>query len=137
MNTMTSNSQPATPVPGGPESAARRRALCVDDDPTCLRLLQATMQRVGFVVETARNGLEALTVYTCAPVEVVVTDHEMPLKNGLQFVRELRGTGFAGRIVVVSASVTPAIAREYLALGVAAILPKPFAIRELAAAVCG
>lgn len=72
------------------------RVLLVDDDATCLYLTQRLLRKLWAVVEvqTALNGEEALkllkerTEIEQLP-ELIISDIEMPVMNGLTFMEEL------------------------------------------------
>ena len=49
----------------------------------------------------------------------------MPRMNGLELVRNVRKTAFAGRIIVFSSELSEDVNEQYRALGVDLILPKP------------
>ena len=116
------------------------RVLCVDDDPVTQRILVAALVRPGFSVECVGDGQDALERFAgdARGFDVLVTDHQMPRVDGLELVRRLRGRGFAGAVIVVSALVTGADGAAYRSLGAAAVLDKPInivALRRAADAV--
>jgi two-component system chemotaxis response regulator CheY len=69
------------------------RVLTVDDSRTMLAMLQHTLSRAGFEVIQAENGQEGLDKLASAPVDVVITDINMPVMDGIAFIREVRGSG--------------------------------------------
>jgi signal transduction histidine kinase len=76
------------PDPG----SARPRALVVDDDPVVRLLSSRALEEIGFEVEEASNGEEALKRTEAAPPDFMLLDLEMPGIGGLetcQMVREL------------------------------------------------
>lgn len=123
----------STPV----SSPVAMRVLCVDDNPVCLRLVREVLSRSGCEVECAASGSEAVSRAAVQRFDVLVTDHDMPGMNGLALVDHLRGTGFDGRIVVISASVGTREKNAYRAYGVVDILLKPFSPSMLVGAVHG
>jgi two-component system, cell cycle response regulator len=64
--------------------------LVVDDDPAVLRILTVLLTKQGYVVETAKNGQEALDILQLRPQQIIITDWEMPEKNGLELIQEIR-----------------------------------------------
>lgn len=65
--------------------------LIVDDDVGVLELLGQMLTHAGFAVRQAYNGLEALDALRAHPaVGLVITDVNMPLMNGVEFVKALR-----------------------------------------------
>ena len=67
--------------------------LIVDDDPTNLRLLRASLESEGHGVVEATNGIEALEVLAAEPVDAIISDILMPGMDGFRFCHELRRSG--------------------------------------------
>lgn len=67
------------------------RLLHVDDDPLVLSTSKMMLESdCKFQVEVASNVDEALKKLICQPFDAVISDYDMPKKNGLQFLEELR-----------------------------------------------
>ena len=64
--------------------------LVVDDDPTSLRLMAATMQQLGYRARCVSNGDDALLIAQAAPPPAVVLDLMMPVMNGFEFLERFR-----------------------------------------------
>jgi CheY-like chemotaxis protein len=106
--------------------------LTVDDEISVAKSLSFVLAGPGRTLSTASNGVEALArVAEPPPVDVVITDNNMPKISGLELVRRLRADGFPGRIVVLSAHLTEENRRAYDELKVDRMLPKPFDVAEL------
>ena len=73
-------------------SETRARVLVVDDDPFSRRLLEQVLTSAGHAVETAADGQDALGKVRSHRPEVVVTDWQMPVMDGLTLCRILKGT---------------------------------------------
>jgi two-component system, chemotaxis family, chemotaxis protein CheY len=68
---------------------AERRILIIDDASLVRRYYRDALERAGFVVEEAFNGIEALEkVDAC---DLVIVDVNMPQMDGFTFIRTLRG----------------------------------------------
>jgi two-component system sensor histidine kinase and response regulator WspE len=65
-------------------------ALVVDDSATVREVERQILTRLGFVVETAVDGLDGLHALRAGRFDLVVSDIDMPRMNGLEFVRALR-----------------------------------------------
>jgi len=66
--------------------------LVVDDSPTMRRIICNTLERIGFENSIeADNGKSALEQMEENEVELIITDWNMPVMNGLEFVTEIRG----------------------------------------------
>lgn len=66
--------------------------LLVDDDPGILVMLKHALEECGYKVCTASNGDEALKLVQSDPTSIhgIITDFDMPILNGAQFIAELR-----------------------------------------------
>lgn len=64
--------------------------LVADDSTTMRMIVQATLTGAGWKVLTACNGQEALEVAMANPVDLVVSDWNMPVKGGLELIQGLR-----------------------------------------------
>jgi CheY-like chemotaxis protein len=78
------------------------RILVVDDDKVVRLLLRTMLERWGHSVVEAANGDEGLRYYWAAPTDLVITDIEMPVKDGLQMMKELRDACPTARIIAIS-----------------------------------
>jgi len=86
---------------------AGEKILCVDDDDSIRKLCTVYLTKRGFRIEAAANGVEALSLITSKGVpDVVITDVNMPLMNGLELVKRLREDRRTARtpIIVLSAA---------------------------------
>lgn len=68
----------------------RRRVLVVDDSPLTRELLVSLLESVGYAVVQAVDGGAAMDVLVREPVDIVVTDLEMPNVDGLELTRRLK-----------------------------------------------
>ncbi|KRC77789.1 hypothetical protein D3C87_922270 [compost metagenome] len=64
--------------------------LVADDSATMRMIVQATLTGAGWKVLTASNGQEALEMAKVHPVDLVVSDWNMPVKGGLELIQGLR-----------------------------------------------
>lgn len=117
---------------------AQKRALVVDDDDTVVEHVSAVLRRAGFDVETAGDGLTALSMYRAGRFDAVVCDIRMPKLSGISFLKNLRLTAQSGcRVVMLSSLDDRAIAREAIEAGAVAYLVKPATSKAIIDAVCG
>jgi two-component system chemotaxis response regulator CheY len=108
------------------------RIFLVDDEPYIQALYGDILSRAGHeVVETAYNGEEAVLKYELiAPKpELVLMDHRMPLKNGLDATREIVAMHPQACVLFVSADQT--VREKVKGVGAAAFIEKPFNLVEL------
>jgi two-component system chemotaxis response regulator CheY len=69
------------------------RVLTVDDSRTILAMLHHTLSNAGFDVLQAEDGQKGLEVLKKETVDVVITDINMPVMDGIEFIRQVRATG--------------------------------------------
>lgn len=58
------------------------RILVVDDQPHVVRVIRMALERKGFRVDVAADGLAALEKFEAEPFDVLITDIDMPRLNG-------------------------------------------------------
>jgi len=70
--------------------------LFVDDEPALLEITRLYLEKSGSIaVETCRSALEALGILKNRQFDVIVSDYEMPLMDGIMFLKILRAEGNA------------------------------------------
>ena len=111
------------------------RLLVVDDDRDVRDSLHRALGYAGYAVATAANGAEALSTIAHAPVDLIILDVLMPMLNGLDTCRALRGRGDATPVIVLTARDAIDDRVAGLEAGADDYLVKPFALRELLARV--
>jgi two-component system response regulator MprA len=111
------------------------RLLVVDDDRDLRDSLRQALGYAGYAVATAPNGADALSAIALAPVDLIILDVLMPMLNGLDTCRALRGRGDATPVLVLTARDTIDDRVAGLEAGADDYLVKPFALRELVARV--
>ncbi|HJT07153.1 MAG TPA: response regulator [Stellaceae bacterium] len=111
-------------------NAAKHTVLVVDDDESMRTLLRRMLERTGFTVITANNGRDGMDRFFEQPVDIVVTDMMMPVLDGVELIRALRGKSPQVRIVAISGVEYPYL-RMALGYGAKATLQKPVASAEL------
>jgi CheY-like chemotaxis protein len=104
--------------------------LVVDDDADIRHSLTEILVDEGYDALTAGNGREALSMIRANHLpSLIVLDLTMPIMDGYEFlIEQRRDDALAGIPVVV---VTADIKKRADELGVAAVIAKPFSVREL------
>jgi two-component system chemotaxis response regulator CheY len=69
---------------------AKKRILVVDDSSLVRRYYREALERAGYEVDEALNGLEALEKLLVATVDLLIVDVNMPQMDGFTFLRVLR-----------------------------------------------
>ena len=106
--------------------------LVVEDDPAIRRLVSMVLQRQGYRIDSAADGLEAVRKLGLGEYDVIVLDLMMPNLDGFTFLNT-----FAEqepdrlRKVIVTSAASPAVIRERMKGTPFSLLPKPFDIGEL------
>lgn len=109
------------------------RIIIADDHPVVLRGLDALLETEGDVevVAQCQNGVEALAAVRAHQPDVLLLDLSMPIKTGLQVLRELRAEGNAVRVVLLALKIEEEEILEAIRLGVRGLLLKELALRLL------
>jgi two-component system, OmpR family, alkaline phosphatase synthesis response regulator PhoP len=68
----------------------KKRILVVDDEPDFAAIVQENLEKEGFKVEVAYNGIEGLEMVRANPPDAVVLDVMMPEKDGYDVCKELK-----------------------------------------------
>lgn len=69
------------------------RVLTVDDSRTMLAMLHHTLSGAGYEVLQADDGQKGLDVLKGEDVDVVITDINMPVMDGIEFIKNVRASG--------------------------------------------
>lgn len=135
---------PAAPSPAKTDPAKRPRAggrgegvLVVDDEKAIVRMIQQSLERMGYRVVPAADGLEAWRIYQADPdsCQLVITDQTMPRLTGLELIERIRKNDSKIKVLLIS-GYTDAIHPAQLAgLDVAAVLSKPLTRADLGSVV--
>jgi len=113
------------------------RVLVVEDDPKIASMLAKGLRAKRIEVETVTTGLDALARVERGGVELALLDLGLPDMDGLEVLRRVRATGNSLRVIVITARSDPADRATAMQLGVADYLTKPFAWKQLWAAIEG
>jgi len=81
--------------------ASERKILVVDDEPDVRNFLAACIKDVGFQVQTAVDGEDALEKVEADPPDLMTLDMVMPRKSGIQVIRTLRKNERFKRLPVI------------------------------------
>jgi chemotaxis signal transduction protein len=108
------------------DSLVGRRILVVEDSTFFQNLARKLLEKHGATVEIAGNGIEALDVLEARPdaYDLVFTDIEMPLLNGIELARELKRRAVTTPIIFHSSISNPALIADVEAEGLGQYLVK-------------
>src|SRR5690349_4353050 len=107
------------------------RVLIVDDDPSMRTALMETVKRLGYSVQGAVDGMDALERITRFRPWMVLTDLRMPRLNGLELIKEVKARAPQATIVLMTAYGAIETAVEAMKLGASEYLLKPFSMDVL------
>jgi DNA-binding response OmpR family regulator len=113
---------------------AAKRVLVVDDDVKTVELVKLYLNRDGYKVITAYDGVEALRLARESHPDLIVLDLMLPGMDGLEVCRTIRGESDVP-IIMLTARTTDQDKLTGLSLGADDYVTKPFSPRELAARV--
>lgn len=111
--------------------------LSVDDSASVLQMVKLTLASAGYQVVQANNGADGLAKARNAPVDMVLTDLNMPVMDGLSLIRELRKLpSFKGvPIVFLTTESDAGMKAQAKAAGATGWITKPFQQEQLVAVV--
>ena len=107
------------------------KALIVDDSSVMRKIIERSLRQAGIelsgVVEAA-NGVEALAALGRTKVDLILSDINMPIMDGLEFVRQLQGVEEAKHIpvVMITTEGSESNVMQALSLGAKGYIRKPF-----------
>ena len=113
------------------------RVLVMDDERSVRKIAQAMLQSLGYEVECAIDGDEALELYRDrleegSPFDVTIMDLTIPGgRGGKETVREILRIDPAARVIVSSGYSADSVLADYRDHGFCAILGKPYRLQEL------
>ena len=121
------------PLAAGGEGRAAPLIMVVDDSLTVRKITSRLLEREGYRVVTAKDGLEALEQLRETLPAVMLVDIEMPRMDGFDLTRNVRGDARTRDIpiIIISSRTAEKHRSQAAALGVNAFLGKPFQESEL------
>jgi two-component system chemotaxis response regulator CheY len=111
--------------------------ISVDDSSTMRKMVSFTLKAAGYDVLEASDGADALNVLKTRPVDLVLSDINMPNMNGLELTRQLRRQPAFSRtpIILLTTESDPAKKAEGRAAGATGWIIKPFNQEQLLAVI--
>jgi two-component system alkaline phosphatase synthesis response regulator PhoP len=112
---------------------ADRKVLVVDDEIHIVQVIAIKLRNNGFEVLTAENGVQALDIAKTQKPDLVITDYQMPVMTGLEFIEKLRQVADAAETPVIMLTARGFAIDEDRKnkLNIASLLSKPFSPREV------
>jgi two-component system, chemotaxis family, chemotaxis protein CheY len=115
----------------------KKRILAVDDSPSVRQMVKLTLAGAGYDIVEAGDGAEGLSKARANKLDMVVTDLNMPVMNGLGLIRELRKLpAYRGvPILFLTTESDPEMKQQAKAAGATGWITKPFQQDQLVAIV--
>jgi DNA-binding NtrC family response regulator len=104
---------------------ASTRILLVEDETNMVRTLTKILERKGYAVDAAGTGAAALQQLAEHSYDLVITDLNMPVMDGMQLLREMQARQFHPATIVLTGHGTIQTAVEAMKLGAGDYLIKP------------
>ena len=119
-------------LPGGSETI-----LIVDDHETIWDFLIESLQKLGYSVLLAENGLDAVEIYEENPdqIDLVLLDMIMPKAGGHQTFYRLKALDPEVKVLLSSGFVSESEVHDLLQQGACGFLPKPHRLPAVARAI--
>ncbi|MHC4551606.1 MAG: response regulator [Planctomycetota bacterium] len=110
-----------------------RKALVVDDEFHIVQVVAIKLKNNGFDVTTAENGQLAYEAACQVKPDVIITDYQMPVMSGVEFIEKLRENPETAQTPVIMLTARGFAIEDDRKdkLNVAAYLSKPFSPREV------
>ncbi|MCX7012901.1 MAG: response regulator [Candidatus Sumerlaeota bacterium] len=103
------------------------RILVVEDSCEIQEIVRMTLEFGGYEVVCAGNGREGLDALQAqGPFHLVLTDLDMPVMNGVDFIRFCRADHDAKIPILVLTAEIPELIEKAVAAGANKVIPKPF-----------
>ena len=120
---------------GGPAPHWPVSILVVDDEPGMLNFLGRALLARCDGVEAAPSAEEAERWFSRKRFDLIILDITLPGKSGITWLKELRGQGYAGEVILMTAFADIETAIDALRAGASDLLLKPFRLAQMLAAV--
>ncbi|MBM7642901.1 response regulator transcription factor [Streptococcus loxodontisalivarius] len=109
------------------------RILLAEDELQLSNVYKAAISHQGYEVDTAYNGQEAVDLAAKNAYDVMIMDIMMPIKTGLEALREIRATGDQTHVIMLTAMAEIDDRVNGLDAGADDYLTKPISLKELLA----
>ena len=100
--------------------------LIVEDDLSLLNLYKMMLEFEGFDTYSANNGEKAVNLFKSFSEKpnIILMDHRMPIKNGIDAAKEILAIDYKAKIIFVSADAS--VKNKALSIGAIKFIKKPF-----------
>ncbi len=132
--------QQSRPAPAEPEAGKGLRVLLVEDDPSNQFPVMKFLEKAGHEPTLAENGRQALEILSRGDFDLVLMDIQMPVMDGAQTTRAIRGSETLGQkrhipIIALTAYAMRGDREKFLDMGMDGYLSKPVTMEDLVKAI--
>ena len=112
------------------------RALIVDDSSVMRKIVERALRQAGLdalVVHEAGTGAEGLEVLKTKPVDLILSDINMPTMDGLEFLRQIRAQNLAEGVpvVMITTESSEEHVKQAIQAGAQGYIRKPFTAEQV------
>jgi len=110
------------------------QVLVADDEVNMRKVLRALLMRDGYDVHLARDGRQAVEIFSEHHIDIVITDLRMPEMDGMELLKKINSINEAVPVIMITAHGTVDTAVEAIKLGALDYITKPYerqALREI------
>lgn len=112
----------------------QKTILIVDDEVRLINTTTKILERLGYAVLKATNGIQAVNIIRQHSVDVVIMDVDMPGISGLEALAKIKKSFPLIEVIMLTGTFSNGLAPKALKLGAYDLLLKPISISELVAA---
>ena len=116
---------------------SRGRVIVIEDDEGMRQAIESLLDAAGYATTAFASAEDLLAAGLPQDARCIVSDIRLPAMSGLELMTALRSGSFCPPVIVITAHDSAALRSEAGLRGAVAYLPKPFAGRELLAAIEG
>ena len=102
----------------------RPKLLLVDDEPDILETLVLILEKDGYIIETAENGVVALDKINNTNYDLVVCDYVMPKMDGISLLKKIREQNNLIPFIFFSGNANDEHSKRMMELGAMALVSK-------------
>jgi two-component system chemotaxis response regulator CheY len=112
------------------------RALIIDDSSVMRKIVERALRQAGLdslVIHEAGSGTEGLEVLKSRPVDLILSDINMPSMDGLEFLRQIRTQNLAPDVpvVMITTESSEEHVRQAIQAGAQGYIRKPFTAEQV------
>jgi two-component system chemotaxis response regulator CheY len=112
------------------------RTLIVDDSSVMRKIVERALRQAGLdglVVHEAGSGVEGLEVLKSGPIDLILSDINMPAMDGLEFLRQIRAQNLAVGVpvVMITTESSEEHVKQAIEAGARGYIRKPFTAEQV------